>query len=162
MFLDFLGLLVNVFWRFFRFLIIPKWLILTLGHIPILFGSFLELPKIRRSLAPYIPHLSTKNFKNTRENPKIFETYYVYISGLPKFCQFVNRSAPANPEESFNEISKIIDIKPIAFKTHEWFLLIWYQYLLQNAKSFFAILFFLIIWGLLSWVQHNRLLTRFS
>ena len=47
----------------FGILTIPKGLIKVPGHIPIPFGSFLELPECSLNLAPYTPYLSQKHFK---------------------------------------------------------------------------------------------------
>ena len=41
-----------MFWFFLWALIIPKWLIKVPGHIPIVFGTFLELPKNRPNIDP--------------------------------------------------------------------------------------------------------------
>ena len=49
----------------------------------------------------------------------IFDEKYFYIYGLPKLCQLGKRRAPTNSEESFNEISKIMDMRPMSIKKHE-------------------------------------------
>ena len=49
----------------------------------------------------------------------IFEKGYCYVSGLPTICRFLKRRAPRNPEESFDEISKIMEMRPISIKKHE-------------------------------------------
>ena len=51
-----------IFYGIFGVLIIPKWLIEVPGHIPIFFGSFLELRQISPNLAPYTPYLSPEYF----------------------------------------------------------------------------------------------------
>ena len=62
--------------------------------------------------------------KATRENYggviKIHSFFISQHSGLPKFCQFGKRQAPKNPEESSNEILKILGMRPISIKKHEW------------------------------------------
>ena len=55
-FLGFLMILVGLLW----FLIIPKWPIKASGHIPILFGTFLELQK----MAPNLVHGPPSYYKN--------------------------------------------------------------------------------------------------
>ena len=37
------------------------------------------------------------------------------------FCEFWKRQAPRNDEDPSNKISKIIDMKPISIKKHEWY-----------------------------------------
>ena len=49
------------------FKIIPKWVMLTPGHIPILFGSFLALPECLPNLAPYTFYLSPKTLENIQD-----------------------------------------------------------------------------------------------
>ena len=68
-FLDFLGCLMYslIFWGF---LILPKWLINDSRHIPILFGSFMELPKCSPNLAPYTLYSNHIHYGN------IFKSYY--------------------------------------------------------------------------------------
>ena len=46
--------------------IIPKWLNKAPGHIPILFGSFLELPICSPNLDPCTPYFSQKHFIEKR------------------------------------------------------------------------------------------------
>ena len=98
---------------FLKVVIIPKWLIKVPGHISILFGSFLELPKISPTMAPYTPFFITKTFQKVQE--QILKHFERLI-----FCRFWRQWAPTNPEESFNEISKIMDMRPISMKKHEW------------------------------------------
>ena len=65
---------VLVFWGA---LIIPKWLILIPGHIAILVGWFLELPKIRSNLA-LGPHTYHQNISKIQERygSNSLETYF--------------------------------------------------------------------------------------
>ena len=68
------------FWGFLAVLIIiPKLRILTPGHIAILFGWFLELPKIRLNMDPRTPYLSPKyflgNIRNIGTSLKILFSY---------------------------------------------------------------------------------------
>ena len=37
------------------------------------------------------------------------------------FCQFRKRRAPKNDEDPFTQVPKIMDMRPISIKTHEWF-----------------------------------------
>ena len=64
-------------WVYWGVLIIPKWLILTPGHIAILFGRFLELPKNRLNLDPRTPYLSPKKIMATPLNNNIFFIYEI-------------------------------------------------------------------------------------
>ena len=122
-----LGEFVDLSWFFkvilwyFVVLIMSTWPIKVPGHIPILFGSFLELPICSPNLAPYTPYLSQKQLKKYKnESPHIFQKYDCYIYGLPTFCQFLKRRAPDNHEESSNEISEIMEMMQISTKRHEW------------------------------------------
>ena len=36
------------------------------------------------------------------------------------FCQFWIRRAPKNDEDPFNIVSKIMDMRPVSIKKHEW------------------------------------------
>ena len=67
---------------FFADLIIPKWLINDPGHIPILFGSLLELPKCSPNLAPYTPYklFITKILQTIQEHIKAFLNVFFFIS----------------------------------------------------------------------------------
>ena len=56
------------------------------------------------------------------------------LSGVPTFCYFLKRRAPNNPEESSNEISEIMDMRPISIKNMNGFLRVSYQYVLQNIE----------------------------
>ena len=69
-----------VFLCFFRVLIIPKWLIKAPGHIPILFGSFLELSKMSPNLVPYNPYLSPKCYKKYKKYGNILKHILFHIS----------------------------------------------------------------------------------
>ena len=60
--------LPNVFMGVWALLIIPKWLVLTPGHIAIRFGWFLELPKNQLNLDPRTPYLSPKYFKKYKKH----------------------------------------------------------------------------------------------
>ena len=61
-----LGLLI-IFYGIFGVLNIPKWLIKVPGHIPILFGWFLDLPKCSPNLDPCTSFVSPKCFKEYKK-----------------------------------------------------------------------------------------------
>ena len=46
----------------------PKLLIWAPGHIAILFGTFLDLPKKRTRMDPQPPYLLQKYFNNSKEH----------------------------------------------------------------------------------------------
>ena len=72
---------------------------------------------------PGDPYLWMFMYQNTSRNiRKLWKHFekYVYISGLPTFCQVWKRRAPDNPEKSSNEIFKIRDMGPIAIKKPAW------------------------------------------
>ena len=101
--------------------IIPKWLILTPGHIAILFRSFFGTSKVFTKSGPLHRLFITKTLQNIQENihehiwQNIIFTYMHFY-----FCQLWERRAPKNPEESSNQLSKIWDLGPISIKKYEW------------------------------------------
>ena len=66
------------------------------------------------------PYLAQKHFEKRQENPYASLQTIFYISGLPKGWHFWKRRAPENPEESFNGIFKILDMRSICIEKHEW------------------------------------------
>ena len=76
------------FWMVFWGLIIPKWLIKAPGHIPLLFGSFLELPKCSPNLAPYTPYLSQKHFSKYKKNPQTSSKHFFTYLNTSKIHDF--------------------------------------------------------------------------
>ena len=44
----------------------------------------------------------------------------IFTSGLQTECEFWKRWAPKNDEDPSNKISKIMDMRPISIKKHEW------------------------------------------
>ena len=105
-----------VFYCILGVLIIPKWPTKASRHIPTLVGSFWGLPKCSPNLAPYTPYLSQKYFKKYTKNPQTSLKHIFYIPGPPKCCQLWKRRAPKTPEELSNQISKIMDMRPISIK----------------------------------------------
>ena len=101
-----------------------KWLIKVPGHIPILFASFLELPKVDQiwPLTPLISH--KKHFEKTRKMPKHFsKKHYFHIlthSGYVKKTTFWKGRAPQNDEGSSKKILETLDMRPISVRNHEW------------------------------------------
>ena len=102
------------------FLIIPKWLIKASGHIPIFFGTFLELQKINQiwTCPPLIYH---RNTLKIQEIPNHFSKTFLHINRfwISKALGFSKRHAPNNYEESCNKILKSLDMRPISIKKHE-------------------------------------------
>ena len=81
--------IINI--KFLGVLIIPKSLILTPGHVAILFGWFLELPTNRLNLDPRTPNLSPKYLKKTRKNGNILENimFYIWESAILKILEAI-------------------------------------------------------------------------
>ena len=133
---DFSCILIEFY--IFGVLIIPKWLITVPGHIPILFGSFLELQQNSPNLDPYTPYLSPETLqKILHELHNIFTKYYfAYLNTLePKNVpNKLKRRGSTNPQESSNEILKILDMKPISIKKHECMFAIMVAVSTQNIK----------------------------
>ena len=69
---------------------------------------------------PLYPLFITKTLQKYKKKPNISLEHFFNIYGLPECCQFWKRRAPKNPEESFNEILKIMDMRAISIKKHEW------------------------------------------
>ena len=90
----FLGFLMYFEW-FLGALIIPKWLMLTSRRIAILFGSFLELPKMWQNMDPRAPYLLQKYFKRIRKHMDIFYKHHLFVNmhieKLEKFGKSVYR-----------------------------------------------------------------------
>ena len=70
---------VDVSMELFKGFNYSKWPILTPGHIAILFGWFLELPKNLLNMDPRTPYLSPKYLKKKKKTWTHPWTYYVHI-----------------------------------------------------------------------------------
>ena len=73
------GPVADYLWIFWGVSIIPTWLILTPGHIAIVFGTFLELPTNRLSMDARTSYLLPKYFKKHKKYGNLVETYYFHI-----------------------------------------------------------------------------------
>ena len=59
--------MANIFWMGFGDLITPKWPIKVPRHIPIFFGTVLELPKMCPNIDPRDPYLLQKYFNKYKK-----------------------------------------------------------------------------------------------
>ena len=123
-------------------LIIPKWLILTSGHIAILFGSFLDFPKCSPNLVPSHPLFIPKDFKKYKTNPRRSLNNIIIA-----YMDFQNVDICRKGGHRI-----MMKIRLIKFQNRIWdqylsksmnrFLLMWYQCLVQNIKWHLGCLFF--------------------
>ena len=76
---------LNVFFGFLGSLIVPRWLIHDSWHIPIRFGTFLELPKTdnKGTIGPFIYHQNISGY--IRKYGKRSQQYYVCKYGQYMF-----------------------------------------------------------------------------
>ena len=68
----FCSVFCDVMFMAFGAFIIPKWLIKDSGHIPICFGTFLELPTNRPKMVLSTLHLLPTDFPKYKNNPRSF------------------------------------------------------------------------------------------
>ena len=110
---------------FLLFLIIPKFLIQASGHIPILFGTFLKLPKFRRNLDPRALYLSPKYVMKYKKCQILLKhlIFHISTSWISTKCKFWKRRAPKN-EDPLKQFSEILNMGSISSREHEMNILV--------------------------------------
>ena len=85
-----------MYFRFFRVLIIPQWLIQVPGRIPICFGSFLELFKNRKTLDLFTSFFMYKYLKYKKLWKRILEIILFISQHLNNISKFVETTRHQN------------------------------------------------------------------
>ena len=70
---------------------------------------------------PFLCRNASQNQENMETSLKQYYFSYLNILDFPTNCQFGKRRAPKHPEESYNEMLRIMNLRSISIKKHEWF-----------------------------------------
>ena len=104
----------NIFWGGFWGLNIPKTVNFDSRTYCNTFWEIFGTSKLFTKPGPvYTPILSQKHFKKYTKNQIHFQKTEFCISGLPESRHLWKRQGPKHPEESFNEILKTLEMRPI-------------------------------------------------
>ena len=102
------------------------------------FWNFPQIDQNSTKDQPFSFLFSCRNIlKSTRRITKHLYKLLFYISqnsGSPNSCQLWKRRGPKHPEDPFNKILKILDMRSTSTRKHESNLVGWYQYLPENMK----------------------------